>query len=216
VNAGIIDPAARGRHGLVGSVELAEMKRKFQISFLRSRGMLPRHMLIDLGCGTLRGGIPIIEYLDEGNYCGIDVRPRVLEEARKELAENGLAHKRPLLLQARDADGALGDRRYDLIWAFSVLIHLSDDVLRETFAFASRHLRDDGVFYANVRIGTGQDGEWQGFPVVTRPMAFYASEAEAHGLSCDALGVLRDLGHVSGEDEQDRQVMLKMVPAARE
>jgi SAM-dependent methyltransferase len=215
IDAGIVDPAARGRHGLVGSVALADMKRKFQISFLRSHGLLPHHTLIDLGCGTLRGGIPLIDYLGAGNYCGLDVRERVLEEAKKELSERGLAHKRPLLVQAKDADDVLRNRKYDFIWAFSVLIHMSDPVLRDTLAFASRHLKADGVFFANVRTGASKEGEWQGFPVVTRPLSFYAAMAEEHGLKSEAIGSLSELGHVSGEEEQDRQVMLKMTRAVR-
>ena len=53
------------RHGLVGRPELWQQKRDFQIAFLREHGLLPAHVLVDLGCGTLRGGIPIIAYLDE-------------------------------------------------------------------------------------------------------------------------------------------------------
>jgi SAM-dependent methyltransferase len=215
IDAGIVDPAARGRHGLVGAVSLADMKRKFQISFLRSHGLLPHHTLIDLGCGTLRGGIPLIDYLGAGNYCGLDVRERVLTEAKKELAEHGLEQKRPLLVQAKNADDAVRDLKVDVIWAFSVLIHMDDRVLRDTLAFASRHLKADGVFFANVRISAGKDGEWQGFPVVTRPLSFYAAEAAAHGLTCEAVGPLSDLGHVSGAKDQDEQVMLKMTPAIR-
>lgn len=207
---GIIDPAARGRHGLVGEVGLADMKRRFQIAFLRSRGLLPHHTLIDLGCGTLRGGIPVIDYLEQGNYCGIDVRDRVLEEAAKELAEHGLTHKSPILLQAQKAEDILRDRKFDFLWAFSVLIHMSDAILRDTLEFAARHIKNDGVFYANVRIGEEREGEWQGFPVVTRPLSFYVAEAQAHGLAVEPVGPLKELGHVSGEKEQDEQVMLKL------
>jgi hypothetical protein len=46
-----------------------------------------------------RGGIPVIEYLDEGNYTGIDVREIAIDEARKELASYPqFAAKSPRLL----------------------------------------------------------------------------------------------------------------------
>ena len=78
------------RHSLVGRPELWQLKRDFQISFLREHGLEPGHFLLDIGCGTLRGGIPIIEYLDAGSYVGIDVRSEAIEEARRELREHRL------------------------------------------------------------------------------------------------------------------------------
>jgi len=46
------------------------MKRRFQIDFFRRQGLRPDQTLFDLGCGTLRGGIPIIDYLEPGFYTG--------------------------------------------------------------------------------------------------------------------------------------------------
>ena len=56
------------RHAMVGPAKLWKMKRDFQIKFLKKSGLLPKHYLLDIGCGTLRGGIPFIEYLDEKKY----------------------------------------------------------------------------------------------------------------------------------------------------
>ena len=94
---GGIDGAA-ARHALVGPPDLWEMKRQFQIDFLRGVGLQPQHRLLDLGCGTLRGGIPLIAHLDPGNYAGVEVRRDVLDEGRRELAEAGLAGKSPQLV----------------------------------------------------------------------------------------------------------------------
>ena len=68
------------RHGMVGPPYLWKMKREFQIKFLTDMDLKPDHYLLDLGCGTLRGGIPIIEYLEIGHYFGFTE-----EELRKYL-----------------------------------------------------------------------------------------------------------------------------------
>ena len=193
----------------MGNIVLAEMKRRFQIEFLKTRGLRPEHMMLDLGCGTLRGGIAFIGYLKEGNYCGIEVRENVLAEARKELVEHDLEGKKPLLLTPQDAASALNDVSFDYIWAFSVLIHMSDDILRSNLEFVSRHLANQGTFYANVNIGTEIDKKWQGFPVVTRSDDFYKMEAAKCSLEVKTIGTLADLGHNTGLSEQDRQVMLE-------
>ena len=49
---------ARRRRAMVGPPELWDLKRAFQIRFLRDHGLEPGHRLLDLGCGTLRGACP--------------------------------------------------------------------------------------------------------------------------------------------------------------
>src|SRR6185312_14764944 len=90
------------RHLLVGPATLWKMKRDFQIDFMKRMGLRPENSLLDIGCGTLRGGVAFIDYLDAGHYCGIDVRENALAEGRKELAEHGLEGKRPELLLVPD------------------------------------------------------------------------------------------------------------------
>jgi cyclopropane fatty-acyl-phospholipid synthase-like methyltransferase len=87
---------------MVGPAHLWELKRCFQEDFLRVRGLAPEHHLLDIGCGTLRGGIPLIAHLEPGHYCGVEVRAEVLEEAHKELTEAGLEHRAPRLVLCED------------------------------------------------------------------------------------------------------------------
>src|SRR4029077_1544672 len=119
------------RHGLVGRPERWQLRRDFQIASLGEPGLEPRHVLVDVGCGTLRGGIPIIEYLDAGSYVGIDVRAEAIEEARQELREHGLEDKRPQLIAAASLAEVELSREADRIWAFSLLMHLDDEKLDE-------------------------------------------------------------------------------------
>lgn len=200
-------PAER-RHALVGPAELWEMKREFQIKFLKQVGLTPQHYLLDIGCGTLRGGIPIIDLLGVGHYYGVERRAAVLEEGRKELEESGLSGKRPNLLLVEEIGSLKLRRKFDYIWAFSVLIHLDDATLSSTLGFVREHLEDAGCFYANVRIGDEPDGEWQGFPLVSRSLEFYREACAGNGLQLSDVGSLNELGHPGGSPRQRR--MLKM------
>jgi cyclopropane fatty-acyl-phospholipid synthase-like methyltransferase len=201
---------AESRHSLVGPAELWNMKRDFQVGFLKKAGLLPHHYLLDIGCGTLRGGIPLIAHLQDGHYFGIEARADVLDEGREELRDAGLEGRRPTLLASPDMSQLNLDQKFSFIWAFSVLIHLSDDILNETLNFVSRHLADEGTFFANVNVGSHQEGSWQGFPVVWRSLDFYADMCLKNKLAVSDLGPLKDLGHVSNVESQDIQRMLRV------
>lgn len=206
---GIFSPAARKRHSLVGSKRLWKMKRDFQINYLKSAGLRPEHRLLDIGCGTLRGGIPLIEYLNAGNYCGLESRENVLAEAKLELRDSGLENKNPALVHSPNLAILELSRKFDYGWAFSVLIHMNDQILDDCLKLVAAHLADGGVFYANVNFGERHEGSWQGFPVVFRSYNFYKAAAARHNLNAVEVGKLGSLGHVSGVELQDQGRMLK-------
>jgi cyclopropane fatty-acyl-phospholipid synthase-like methyltransferase len=201
--------APPNRHALVGPPGQWEMKRRFQFEFLCSRGLRVEHRLLDIGCGTLRGGIPLIEYLEIGHYTGIEARGGVLDEGRKELAEAGLEHKLPLLIEASDPAHVQLEQPVDIAWAFSVLFHMTDNFVDSYLALVARSLADAGAFYANVNLGDREPDGWQGFPVLWRSESFYADLGSSHGLVMSRIGSLGELGHDSGSATQDQQTMLR-------
>jgi SAM-dependent methyltransferase len=203
-----VTPAAK-RHALVGPAHLWKMKRDFQFRFLKRAGLGPEHYLLDLGCGTLRGGIPLIRYLQERHYFGIEVRSGVLEEGKRELEEAKLASKQPLLLLTENVALLHLEQRFDFIWAYSVLIHLSDSILGDVLCFVREHLTATGAFYANVNIGEHEDGSWRGFPIVWRTVPFYEEMASSNGLSVVDMGTIASLGFKSGHKNHDEKRMLR-------
>src|SRR5829696_7156995 len=52
---------------------------KLQLDFMVEHGLEPTSRLIDIGCGPLRAGIHFVDYLDPGNYYGIDVNGTLLD-----------------------------------------------------------------------------------------------------------------------------------------
>lgn len=196
---------------MVGPSDLWEEKRNFQIKFLINAGLKSHHRLLDFGCGTLRGGLPLIEYLDSGNYFGLDVRTETLREASSELIESGLDWKKPTIIHCHDLSSLYFPKRFDYIWAFSVLIHLSDSVLDQVLEFLSKNIAVDGKFYANVNYGDNLDGVWRNFPFVFRSPIFYQQIFLRHQLNVKDLGALHEHGHVARprpESELNSQRML--------
>ena len=202
--------AAEGRHGRVGAPHLWRMQRVFQIEFLQRMGLAKQHQVLDLGCGTLRGGLPLIGYLSAGNYTGIDVLPEIIEEAMRELEEAHLEQRYPRICLVDSLVELDLRATYDYVWAFSVLMHLEDAELESALAFSARHLRADGTFFANVHLGDGRLGTWSGFPINARPLDWYRACAHEVGFSTEPLGRLCELGHVSGDRNCDSQFMLRL------
>jgi hypothetical protein len=65
---------------------------------------------------------------------------RVLAEGSKELCDAGLEGKCPTLIVGEV--GAVDfPVRLDFVWAFSVLMHMTDAIVERTVAFAARQIR---------------------------------------------------------------------------
>jgi SAM-dependent methyltransferase len=187
-----------------------KMKRDFQIDFLRERGLSPNHYLLDIGCGTLRGGIPLIEFLEPGHYYGVESREDVIDEGRQELKKERLETRTPVLIAAEDIAKVEIEQDFEYVWAFSVLIHMTDEILSSCLGFVAGRLRPEGVFYANVNIGEAPPGNWQGFPVMYRSLATYSALCAQRNLRVTDIGSLEEIGHVSGDEAQDQQRMLEI------
>jgi SAM-dependent methyltransferase len=119
-----------------------------QIDFLLGRGLQPTDVMLDVGCGGLRGGLHFVRYLDPGNYVGVDKSQRMLDFGLAELDQAGLADRRPTLVCDSDfAFGALG-REFDVAFAQSVFSHLPLNDIHRCLVGIAEVVRSGGVFYA--------------------------------------------------------------------
>src|SRR5262245_52171544 len=77
----VLEPEQARLESMVGPPGAWQATARFQLAFLRRMGLRPSHRVLDIGCGPLRGGLPLIRYLDRGRYTGIEVRGEALAEA---------------------------------------------------------------------------------------------------------------------------------------
>ncbi len=171
----------------------------FQIDFLRSQGLQPDDRLLDLGCGVLRGGLPLIDYLNTGRYTGVDVRPDVITEAESLVKNFNLTSKNPALY-ASDNFGVseINPNTQDMIFSFQLLYHLSDKLVFECLHACAKLLKTEGRLFANVHtVDPGRRSRWKEFPFISRPLEFYKSAAQEAGLACRDLGRMSDLGYTT-------------------
>lgn len=122
-----------------------------QFEFLKSQGLEPQHRLLDVGCGSLRGGVHAIGYLEPGHYFGIEKESSLLEAGRSvELPRYGIADREPRLHVTGTFDLSWVDTgvEFDFAIAQSVFTHLRPDLIRQCLRSVLPRLAREGVFYA--------------------------------------------------------------------
>lgn len=120
---------------LGGGMEHWDQRGRFQLLFLKSMGLLPSSHFLDIGCGPLRAGVHLIDYLNAGHYFGFDYNADFITAARSIVENQGLCNKRPTLACISDFDCTGQTQNADFAIAFSVLNHCSE---RERHVFFQR------------------------------------------------------------------------------
>lgn len=181
------------RHALSGDPDYWKKNRNFQFNLLLKLGLQPHHRFLDFGCGTLVGGIPLIDYLQTGCYYGVDIRQEVIEEGRKEVREHQLENKQPNLFACDSIKHLSIIEKFDYGLSFFVLGLLNKQQLKDLFHFLSEHLEADGAYYANIRTDTkNSDIKWCGFMLKVQPTSLYKSLSAETGLKLEDIGSLGD------------------------
>jgi SAM-dependent methyltransferase len=124
---------------------------ELQLAFLREQGLERHHSLLDVGCGSLRGGVRFVEYLEAGNYFGVDINQSLLDVGYNvELRQLGLQGKLPRssLLCNGDFEFERLGRTFDFALALSVFTHLPLNHIRVCLERLLPYMRDGGRFYA--------------------------------------------------------------------
>ncbi len=122
---------------------------KLQFDFMVHSGLQPSHLLLDVGCGSLRGGTHFVRYLEDGHYYGIDRQQWLLDAAVKvELPQAGLAGRIVHLLCRDDFDVTSFGVQFDYALAQSVFSHLPWNTILRCLANVQKVLKPGGKLYA--------------------------------------------------------------------
>ena len=155
-----------------------------QFEFLVENGLKPHHKMLDIGCGTLRGGLHFIEYLDPGNYYGVDISEKAILHGRQLLRDNALESKRPVLsvnqtgsLTFAEFDG----HKFDFLLAQSVFSHLKPEHIDECFANLGTAMSESGKFFFTFH--PGESIRQRNKINFEYPPSFFADLGEKYGFS---------------------------------
>jgi SAM-dependent methyltransferase len=154
---------------------------QMQIDFLTGEGLSRDCRMLDIGCGTLRGGRHFIRHLDPEGYTGVDISKGVIEAGKTLLVEEGLVDKRPRLIANTAGDlrfTMFTDETFDFLLAQSVFTHLKEEHIEECFANVGRIMGPDSRFYFTFY--SGDVYEQSGQKSFRFPFSFFERVAKAN------------------------------------
>jgi SAM-dependent methyltransferase len=183
---------------------------QLQFDFLIAQGLQPESVFLDIACGSLRGGVHFIRYLEAGNYLGIDKETALIERGLEtELPADVREEKMPEFVVSGAFEFDRFSRRPDFSLAQSLFSHLVEaDIelcLRNLRRSAAPHHRFFATFFA----GDSEQNACHSHAHASfqhKPEKLIAL-GESNGWQCDYIG---DWGHPRG------QVMMQFVAPAQE
>lgn len=122
---------------------------KVQFDFMVRQGLKPSDVLVDVACGSLRGGRFFIEYLDPENYLGIDQHAWLIEAGlKREMPDSLVKEKRPQFVQSDRFEFHKFGKQPNLGIAQSLFSHLTEEDISMCLRNLKAEMEAGGKFYA--------------------------------------------------------------------
>jgi SAM-dependent methyltransferase len=148
---------------LGGRLEHFELAGRKLIITLLSEGLTPASKVLDIGCGSLRGGYWLIHFLDKGCYFGIEPNAQMLAAGVEILLEPGLVElKQPRFDNNSDFDLSVFGQRFDFLVALSIWTHATKSQIQTMLDGFARNSNDNGIFLTSYYNATLIDRDYKG------------------------------------------------------
>lgn len=120
-----------------------------QHDFLTEQGLKPDHKFLDVACGSFRAGRRLIDYLDPGNYFGVDINHDLLSIGYdSELTDEQRSRLPVENLRVTDRFDCDFGVEFDMAIAQSLFTHVSLNHIRLCMYRVAKVMKPGGKFYA--------------------------------------------------------------------
>ncbi|MEM7034828.1 MAG: hypothetical protein AAF629_35130 [Chloroflexota bacterium] len=118
-----------------------------QFIYLLKSGLYPDSKVADLGCGVLRAGYWLINFLNAGCYCGIEPHVGRLEMGINSMIEaEVVTAKEPRFDTNPYFDTSVFKEKFDFFLAYSIWTHASKQQIQASLNSFIRDAKETGVF----------------------------------------------------------------------
>lgn len=182
--------AVKDYRAFVGPAEKYDLVGAMEFNLLTFLGLREHHFLLDIGCGSLRGGRLFIPYLLPGRYFGIEPEQWLIEEGIKnELGEDIIRVKQPVFSNDKNFTLSIFNRKFDFLLAQSIFSHASQRQIRRCLSEAKKTMKPTSIFAATFVKGEEnyRDDGWVYPGCVTYTLEHIIDLVEEQGLICKSL-----------------------------
>jgi hypothetical protein len=121
-------------HPAIGPAAKASRGEREMIKMLLQHGLQRYHTFVDYGCGSLRLGRPLVQFLQPGKFWGLDIAQEFLDEGIRYIGSDLTQRKQPNLRVIDEAGlAAAKAARPDFIGAWHVCGKIPDQILDSFF-----------------------------------------------------------------------------------
>jgi SAM-dependent methyltransferase len=142
-----------------------EVSGQLQFELLQREGCRHDSRVLEIGCGNLHAGIPLIQFLEKGHYVGIDPNKWLRESTLKNRQVRQLVkEKQARFLIREDFDASKLGIKFDFVLSHSVLSHAAHWQLEQYLANAGKVLAPGGRILASIYLAEGNPYGSSGTP----------------------------------------------------
>ena len=158
-------PQVLARQGLVREKGLEDPDRyvgtdevsgELQLELLKREGCKPDSKVLEIGCGNLHAGMPLIKYLMKGCYVGVDPNKWLRRQTMKAPRVRELVNeKHARFLSVDDFDASRLGIKFDFVLSHSILSHAAHWQLEQYLGNAAKVLAPAGRILASIILAEG-------------------------------------------------------------
>lgn len=145
----VLKPGDADYRAFVGEVQNYDRLAALQFGLVTLLGLREQHHLLDVGCGSLRGGRLFIPYLRRQRYFGLEPNKWLVQRGvETEIGADQIDIKRPTFAHNDDFDLGVFGRTFDYILAQSIFSHTGKSQLDVCLKSVQRVLEPGGLLVA--------------------------------------------------------------------
>ncbi len=133
-----------------------ELSGNLQLELLKKEGCTPESKVLEVGCGMLNAGYPVMQYLNAGHYVGIEPNQWLIDIAMENAEIKRVAEeKQARFLNVIDFDASPMGMTFDFILSHSILSHAAHWQLRSFLQKTGEVLAPRGRIIASLFLAEG-------------------------------------------------------------